>query len=752
MVLRPEKTCKSKQVDTRKTRLLLSVVVATKNRAKMLPELIRALARQRAGAFRFEVLITDNGSRDDTGAQVYRLRRLYPALPIRYLFLPTANASWARNEGAWQAKGKYLAFLDDDCQPSQDWVHRAIKSFDRTGVKAVGGPALVPKSKEYPEWFQGEWEDLKHRVRIGPLDKNQYLFEGNFLIRRSDYLALGGMKMEMGPSEHRFAFHEGTELQNRMRARWRGTRTIFYDCHLAVKHQIQPDKVRLKSRFKRMLLAGVDHPKAHLSDNRIMSSWRLPILFIRAYWRTVRILGSFFAGWGMGGAHWRTHVYTRTSREIYRLGETLGEIVLILKIGRSNSSEHGSKTTLRSRLRKPFLTLWRGYLRKNNGWGHIPLGIAASTPEYLRSSVLDAGKMCWQRKGEVNLTRASYGSGTQHHPLMMQECKFRQPNVWLARLPAATVFGPSIGVADKNRVFLSDVSIEWSKKPEDHGIMRKFFVPKPRELKGCSILLASTGGNTFHHWIIDVLPRLAVLENKYLPAPTYYLVNGFSEKFQTESLRLCGVPLASCVPLDHLVSYRCEELLLPSLPCASGHPSKAVCSFLRQKILSTQRRSEARIGRKILIGRSDATSRQAPQWEFVRHALLREGFEEVLPSRLSLVEQAKVFYEADWIVGLHGAALTNLVFCRFGTKVVEIFGWKYVNPCYRDLCSVVGVDHFGVVVRGPKDKPDIVFELHDASGEIHVEPEQVLKALEEAGFWRKTDIRKQKRVVRVSSR
>jgi hypothetical protein len=101
---------------------------------------------------------------------------------------------------------------------------------------------------------------------------------------------------------------------------------------------------------------------------------------------------------------------------------------------------------------------------------------------------------------------------------------------------------------------------------------------------------------------------------------------------------------------------------------------------------------------------------------------------------MSLQEQAAAFHGADWVVGIHGAALTNLVFCRPGTKVVELFGWNYVNPCYRDLCSVVGLEHHGVVGRGPGEGPEIVFELHDASGPIHVEPEEVLEVLKEAGL------------------
>ena len=161
-----------------------------------------------------------------------------------------------------------------------------------------------------------------------------------------------------------------------------------------------------------------------------------------------------------------------------------------------------------------------------------------------------------------------------------------------------------------------------------------------------------------------------------------------------------------------------------------------VCEFLKDTILPDSGRGKGRTGRKILLGRADTQSRQVIRWNEIREALISLGFEEILPSQMSLREQACAFHSADWVVGVHGAALTNLAFCRAGTKVVEIFGWNYVNPCYRDLCAVAGLEHYGVVGRGPGDGPEIVYELHDASEEIHVQPEEVLRALREAGLGR----------------
>jgi len=49
----------------------------------------------------------------------------------------------------------------------------------------------------------------------------------------------------------------------------------------------------------------------------------------------------------------------------------------------------------------------------------------------------------------------------------------------------------------------------------------------------------------------------------------------------------------------------------------------------------------------------------------------KNGFENVRLSDLHFADQVQLFYQADYIVGLHGAAFANLVFCRPNTKVLE---------------------------------------------------------------------------------
>ena len=374
--------------------------------------------------------------------------------------------------------------------------------------------------------------------------------------------------------------------------------------------------------------------------------------------------------------------------------------------------------SLKSHVRRPLLREYRKIL-KHLSWGSIPLEVAGETPEFLRQRGPDEGKVLWCGEANLPAVQAS-GFAGKPHPNLSQGQPARKHGVWLAELPEAEVHGPSIAVTTHGRVMLADVSIEWNKIPENHGIMRRFFLPKAETLKGTSVLLASTGGGTYHHWMMDVLTRFPFLEQSGRePASIdHFLVNGMDLRFQKESLLKLGIPLNKCVVISKRRRIRCAKLLVPSLAFPTSRPSHEACVFLSK--LFAKKGSEPARGR-LLVGRSGGVSRQVRRWEEIRNKLIPLGFSEFDPGQASLQEQADAFRGAEIVVGAHGAALTNLVFCRPGTRVLEMFGANYVNPCYRNLCAAAGLEHYAVVDVVEAGQP-AQRELIDATQEIRGEP------------------------------
>ncbi len=89
---------------------LVSVVMATYNRADILPRAIESIHNQSFTDFEF--IIVDDGSADDTQAVI----REYQKLDRRIININQTNQGLAvaRNRGLQKAQGKYICFIDDD--------------------------------------------------------------------------------------------------------------------------------------------------------------------------------------------------------------------------------------------------------------------------------------------------------------------------------------------------------------------------------------------------------------------------------------------------------------------------------------------------------------------------------------------------------------------------------------------------------------------------------------------------------------
>lgn len=113
-----------------------------------------------------------------------------------------------RDLGAKSAKGKILVFLDDDSYPKEDLLDAAIKYFERPEVAAIGGPAITPPQDSF--WARVSGAVFLSRlsggaperyVPCGPSRNIQDWPSVNLMVRRADFLAVGGFNVPYWPGE-----------------------------------------------------------------------------------------------------------------------------------------------------------------------------------------------------------------------------------------------------------------------------------------------------------------------------------------------------------------------------------------------------------------------------------------------------------------------------------------------------------------------------------------------------------------------
>lgn len=119
----------------------LSFIVATRNRAHSIAECLESIAAalSKASPIAAEIVVVDNGSDDDTPA-VLKKWADGCAFPARLLFEPRRGKSAALNCALRAAQGRLLAFTDDDCRLSGNYVNELLRHYaGDTGLVLRGG-------------------------------------------------------------------------------------------------------------------------------------------------------------------------------------------------------------------------------------------------------------------------------------------------------------------------------------------------------------------------------------------------------------------------------------------------------------------------------------------------------------------------------------------------------------------------------------------------------------------------------------
>ena len=130
----------------------VSVIVCSYNGGKTLGECLRAL--DEVNYPRFEIVLVDDGSKDDTQEIVKtwlaeRGERAVPA--FQNIIQPNMGLSYARNAGAGAAKGDIFAYTDSDCMPDPDWLYYMVGTLLSGDYAGVGGPNISPPAAN---WIQ----------------------------------------------------------------------------------------------------------------------------------------------------------------------------------------------------------------------------------------------------------------------------------------------------------------------------------------------------------------------------------------------------------------------------------------------------------------------------------------------------------------------------------------------------------------------------------------------------------------------
>lgn len=235
-----------------------SVILTARNRSRYLGEALRALQLQDLAPGRYEVIVVDNASTDDTREVVDEISRR-SEVRIRYVHESRIGLHYARHRGALEAAGEVLVYTEDDVIVPGSWLAAAAACMADPSVAAVAGGLVGKWEVPEPEWLDAVGTDFLGLLDLGSgtfdLPESAYLCGGNFAIRREVLFAIGGFNPDLLPEEQLHLRGDG-EVGLLIKLRQQRFR-VLYCSAFSVEHVVPASKVSLEYVHRRYRKEGV---------------------------------------------------------------------------------------------------------------------------------------------------------------------------------------------------------------------------------------------------------------------------------------------------------------------------------------------------------------------------------------------------------------------------------------------------------------------------------------------------------------
>ena len=216
-----------------------------------------------------------------------------------------------------------------------------------------------------------------------------------------------------------------------------------------------------------------------------------------------------------------------------------------------------------------------------------------------------------------------------------------------------------------------------------------------------SLVQGASGGNNFFHWIFDILPKIKLCSEHYLlkEIDFYYVPN--LQNFQKQTLSILNIKEDKILNSNLYRHIQASELIVVDHPWyhkgiiidQNKFLPSWIVHWLRDVYLKYAKKFDN--NEKIYIDRTESRYNhcQIQNDNEIFNFLKEKGFSKCRVGELSFFEQIYLFNNAKIIIGAHGAAFTNLTFCKPNTKIIEIRPFTQLNNNYKRISWINNLNY-----------------------------------------------------------
>jgi glycosyltransferase involved in cell wall biosynthesis len=242
----------------------ISLVICTYNRARYLPGSLNSIQFQTLDRKKFQIIIIDNASTDNTADIINNFIKENPGLNIKYCYEENKGLSFARNRGIKESESQIISYVDDDVILPTDFLEKILIFFEQYPAAVGAGGKVIPKyeSGKEPEWMSKYLLGFVGKVDYGnsiiKFEKKMKYPAGCNMIYKKDILEkAGGFNNQLKfRSDDKYIYYKVKSLSDK----------IYYLPDAWLYHYIDSYRLEIKNFKTLFLKTGNEEKKRLLSE------------------------------------------------------------------------------------------------------------------------------------------------------------------------------------------------------------------------------------------------------------------------------------------------------------------------------------------------------------------------------------------------------------------------------------------------------------------------------------------------------
>jgi hypothetical protein len=350
-----------------------------------------------------------------------------------------------------------------------------------------------------------------------------------------------------------------------------------------------------------------------------------------------------------------------------------------------------------------------------------------------------ANRRVWDLLGALQVRRTSFESSfvLWTSPVTASHLKSHSPlKPYLCQLRQTTLVEPRTVFAIADYGLLIETSVSNAYAARDPVLKRVFYLPSPGEYFKARFLrryrtdlkqviaLGTAWPFNYFHFYRDFLPKILLLEDAHIDPAIPVVVPDelidqpfFREAIQSERLSRWNFvsPRGQFIKSESIVFCSAQQFILMDRSKSPESELLDRCSegvmFLENPdgvlaLLNLDRHLPSAVAdRRVFLTRGANRGRTLYNYQEIEPLLSERNFETVDTEGMSLVAQAQLFRQCRYVIGVHGAGLTNIIYAHgHDLSLLQLRqpGEEHLVTDFALMCHAFGFDHreiFGTSVE-----------------------------------------------------